>query len=124
MDLTNATQYIEGQTFTVYVIGRLWMPNAKATTVYKGRVSKPDEWLADSIPVNILLANPEDAIADWLTTHSGDFSEVIAWEATVVWSEPCRFVRDDHEGMGRRSQTWASENYEDESLTLENESED
>lgn len=63
-------------TVSIEVLGRLWMPMCKVgqrNTINLGE----GPWCVDIEPT-------ADAVEDWLTANTGDFSEVIDWQAELV----------------------------------------
>jgi hypothetical protein len=61
------------------VVGRLWMPGVKAAQTITLEARDIEHIRGDKPFASIT----RDDVADWLTTHSGDFSEVIDFEARL-----------------------------------------
>lgn len=105
---------LEGAKLTITVVGRLWA-GPLGHTVYTFEVHPTNEtsiWRSGGIPANVLLADPMTAIADFLTSHSGDFESVDAWQVHVYWNEPCSFA-DGSEGFGRRRLSWETPDFDE-----------
>jgi len=68
------------QQVTISVLGRLWMPNCKATYTYTPT-------LGDNAKPNSLPYFTRVAIECWLAGNAGDFQEIIDFSAEMVTRE-------------------------------------
>lgn len=61
----------------VDIIGTLWMPSTTAATRIKVNSHDVENMRDDDVQIT------RDSVEDWLTSHSGDFSRVIDFSASI-----------------------------------------